>query len=72
LPAIHLMYDPLDKVSLPPADQITKLGVSVIVLALPLGLDISHVQETSKKLAELLLDRIAADAVEREGQGVVW
>jgi hypothetical protein len=59
MPAIHLIYDERDKLTVP-ADQLAYIGASYIVLGLPNdGVSAEEVPELSRELARLLLTQLA-------------
>lgn len=69
MPAIHLLYDPTDKVSLPAAETVKAMGVSVVLISLPEGLDLQRIEETSRRLAKLLLTEVYKTTAAEIGEG---
>lgn len=69
MPALHVMYDPNEKVSIPSAEMIKKMGVSVVVISIQDGLDPERLEETSRRIARLLLTEVYKGTAAKIGEG---
>lgn len=61
MPTIHVIYDPSDRIQMPPKDKLPR-GIEAVLLLVGDTLTPEEVRDTTAKLLELLMARLAPDA----------
>lgn len=61
MPAIHVIYDRNDNVSVPPPEVMKRMGVNIVVLRVEAEIELDKVDTLAKAAATMLLNQIAED-----------
>lgn len=62
MPTIHVIFDPKDKIAMPRAEDLKRMGVSAGAMVINTEeIEIETIQDTAEKLTALLLNAIARD-----------